>query len=99
SPVIPSLAEDGISDPKAWCGQLTNVIVSNNSDQLALMLKVGSRGEINVSNIGVTFAQAQALVTSGAIRATRFLAEKNYADAYAREWYMIVGRLPMFVRC
>jgi hypothetical protein len=93
-------SDDGIADPKGWCGEVTDLIASGQIDKMGEMLRHGSRDAIKTSDASVNFAQVKALVESGEIRLKSFLSEKSYGNSFVREWYMIVvDRQPLFVRC
>ncbi|HEY4161562.1 MAG TPA: hypothetical protein VGM59_00780 [Dongiaceae bacterium] len=96
----PAIAEEGISDPKAWCGELTDLMAASKTSEMGQMFETGSRGAINPSGTAITLGSLQSLMQSGEIRLKSFLVEKMYGDSFVREWYMIVvDREPVFVRC
>jgi hypothetical protein len=93
-------AEAKITDPKAWCGDFSQLVAEARDEEIGKMLNTGSLGNINPSSALVALAPMTALVKTDKVNAVTFLAQKNYENAFERDWYMIViGPKPTFLRC
>jgi len=96
----PALSDDPISDPKAWCREVAELIASDRIDMVSTKFEDGSRGAISASKSTDTMNTVKHFIEAGKVTAISFLAEKDYADAYRREWYtIVVGFQPLFLRC
>ncbi|WP_395019918.1 hypothetical protein [Dongia sp.] len=96
----PALAEATIIDPKTWCGDFSRLVAEGKDAAIGEALHSGSLGNIDPAGALVALAPMTALVKSDKVNSVSFLAQKNYADAFERDWYMIViGPKPTFLRC
>jgi len=96
----PAYSDDAISDPKTWCREVAELIASDRVDMVSAKFEDGSRGAISASKSTDTMNTVKRFIEAGKVKAITFLAEKDYAEAYRREWYtIVVGFQPLFIRC
>jgi hypothetical protein len=95
-----AFAEDAISDPKAWCADLTKLVAANDIEGAAAMLDQGSRGGAPIAEAKKALDPLMQFVKTGTVSGQAFLAEKDYGGALRHEWFMIiVGVKPVYLRC
>jgi hypothetical protein len=101
-PWLSAGAADGpISDPKEWCGELTQAIAEKNTDKMLDMLASGAIIHIEKLDAAQALSAIRTLLPrEGEFRSSDFLFEQHYGQSFARFWYIVVfEKGVLFIRC
>lgn len=98
--VSQACADDTLTDPKAWCGDLTKLVAAGDLQGAGAFIEKGSLGAATAADAIAALEPLNKFIASGPAKGQSFLAEKSYGDTLQQEWYMaMVGHKPVYLRC
>jgi hypothetical protein len=94
-------ADHTITDPRAYCDRVAELIAAEDFDNLTADLLAHSNGAGILADMKAGLSSLPAFWSkAGSLRSSEHVSEKKLGEAYVRHWYIFVYDLgPMFVRC